>query len=198
VRSARRDARRADSRDGRCPWSETLRELAAVLGLQTWVHRVDCRSRLPDHPALVVFRRKGEAWSKDRRGIRRNREGAERRAEVDQQCRLGLRRDQRGLSRGNRVTDHDDRAVEPLECVERGARSIFVGCPSIVEREIGRDRSMAPRSQALDQRIPARTVVPVAVEQAEGAHRARVKRLGRMSRPLMRIEHNLRGWVWRP
>ena len=54
-----------------------------------------------------------------------------------------------------------------FERLERRADAVCVRRLRIVERKIGRDRLVTARFEAVDQRLPAGAVVPVAVEETE-------------------------------
>ena len=85
----------------------------------------------------------------------------------------------------HRVADHDDRPADVLERLERRADAVCVRRLRIVERQVGRDRLVTARFEAVDQRLPAGAVVPVAVEEAI---RRQVRKLGRAAEGPGRFE----------
>jgi hypothetical protein len=72
------------------------------------------------------------------------------------------------------VTDNHYLAAGPLERVEGGLSAFLEPRPRIAVRHIGRHRFMTPRAQSRDQSRPARSVMPIAVKEAEGRHAPQV------------------------
>ena len=70
------------------------------------------------------------------------------------------------------MADDHDRVVNASERVERRLRAVVMARARIVEGEIGRQRIVTALSQRLGKRLPARAVVPVAVDEQEGRHSA--------------------------
>src|SRR5436853_2265876 len=71
------------------------------------------------------------------------------------------------------MSDDHERAADALERLKRRLNALLVSRFGIAIRHVWRHGLMAAGAQLRDQRIPAGTVVPVAVEQAEGGHGAR-------------------------
>src|SRR5437763_417861 len=68
------------------------------------------------------------------------------------------------------MSDDHNRAVDVLQGFERWPRALFIVGPRVVERQIRRDGVMPAGAETLYQRRPTRSVVPVAVDQAERCH----------------------------
>jgi hypothetical protein len=65
------------------------------------------------------------------------------------------------------VTDDHDRSVDAVERLQCWARSLLVVGARIVERHVRRDRAVTRCSQAFGDRLPARPVVPLTVDETE-------------------------------
>lgn len=66
---------------------------------------------------------------------------------------------------------NDDYVVSgAVERLERRAGALLESCIRIVERQVGRRRFVTTRLKAPHDRLPARAVMPGAVDQAENGH----------------------------
>ena len=149
--------------------TQVVCERPSRLGRKPPVHGGDRHVGLPGRRAFGAPSRKFKLLpERGRRPVRRGERHP--RAEVHEQRARMLRCDEGRVARRHRVADDDDRPAHVLERLERRADAVRVRRLRIVEGEIGRDRPVAARFEALDQRLPAGTVVPVAMEETEGGH----------------------------
>ena len=81
-----------------------------------------------------------------------------------------LRRDERRLGGRHRMPDHDHRRLRARHRVGGRLGALPVGVRP-VERHVGRGNVVAPRAERRRHSRPARSVVPVAMDQAERRHR---------------------------
>ena len=65
------------------------------------------------------------------------------------------------------MSDDHDGAIDAVECFQGWARSLLVVGLRIIERHVGRYAVMSACSQSIEDRLPARPVVPLAVDEAE-------------------------------
>src|SRR5512132_4370766 len=68
------------------------------------------------------------------------------------------------------MADDNERIGKTLDCAQRGLDALVERRRRIVERQVGCDDVVAGGAQGLGHRVPARAVVPCAVDQAEGRH----------------------------
>ena len=68
------------------------------------------------------------------------------------------------------MADDDDRVGNVRKRIDRRPGALCVGRAGFVERQIRSKRLVTAAAQALDERRPARAVVPLAVDEAERDH----------------------------
>jgi hypothetical protein len=124
------------------------------------VERVDRLVAIPLAGAVGAGRRPREAFA----------QLTETRAQVDEQRPVAVRGDRRRIARAHRVADDDDRIRKALDRPQRWLHAPAEGARRVVERKVGRGHVVARGAQGLGHSVPARRVVPCAVDEAEGRH----------------------------
>ena len=89
---------------------------------------------------------------------------------MHQQRAGALDRDHRRVPRSGRVANHDHVAADALERRERRARTLLEAGLRVGQRQVGSQRLVATSGERLGRPLPARSVVPGSVQEAERGH----------------------------